>query len=72
MDEFGNLSFSSSTYAQRLSNGCDLEEETLDKLNNIISFVIAFDKKVFGDSDDIRELLNYFFYQDENLNLKRK
>lgn len=69
LDEFGNLSFSSSTYAQRLSNGCDLEEETLDKLNNIISFVIAYDKKVFGDSDDIRELLNYFFYQDEKLNL---
>ena len=72
LDEFGNLSFSSSTYAQRLSNGCVLEEETLDKLNNIISFVIAFDKKVFGDSDDIRELLNYFFYQDEKLNLKKK
>ena len=64
VDDFGNLSFSSSTYAQRLSSGCVLDGKVLEEINNIISFVIAYDNKIFGDSDDRRELLNYFFYLD--------
>lgn len=71
VDNFGNLSFSSSTYAQRLSSGCVLDGKVLEEINKIISFVIAYDKKIFGDSDDTRELLNYFFYLDKNIDLRR-
>lgn len=68
-DEFGNILISSSTYAQRLNIGCALDDKTVSQLNRIIRYVLDYTQHVYGDSDDIRELLNFYFYEDKEINL---
>lgn len=69
LDNFGNIFISTSSYAQKLNQGCVLDEEMQAKLDKIISFILDYTQTVFGDEDDIRELLNFFFYSDATLDL---
>lgn len=68
-DELGNILISSSTYAQRLNTGCALADKTVSQLNRIIRYVLDYTQHVYGGSDDIRELLNFYFYEDKEINL---
>lgn len=69
LDNFGNISISTSSYAQKLNQGCVLDVEMQAKLDRIISFALDYTQAIFGDENDIRELLNFFFYADPALNL---
>lgn len=70
LDSFDNLSISSTSYAQKLTVGCVLDKDTQETINSIVKYVLDFTKGVFDDEDDIRELLNFYFFNDERLNLK--
>ena len=64
-DRFEYISMTGSSYVEKISKGCPLDNRMRVSLNKILSFVSHLDDKGSLFSDDMRALLNNFYYDDE-------